>query len=75
MAEQRLTRRQAAIIGCATGILVGPFEDVQILASELMGHPLWTHDLGNKDVYDRIKAKAKPLLLSICAAEEPEGST
>ena len=40
----RLTKRQAAIIGAFTGILAGPFQDVHEYAEEIIGRPIWTHE-------------------------------
>lgn len=66
MAEQRLTARQAAIIGCYTGVSAGDFGDVHELIEKLLGRPVWTHELAEKAIWAQIKAAATPLFLSIC---------
>lgn len=67
MNETRLTNRQAAILTLYTGITCGPFGDAQLLADEIMGRPIFTHEFASEDFYEEIKAKVKPLFLEICA--------
>ncbi len=62
----RLTKEQAAIIGCYTGVACGPFADVQELAEKLLGEPIWTHQFAVKEIWLKIKEKAKPLFIEIC---------
>lgn len=63
---ERLTKRQAAIIGAYTGITAGPFSDVHELAEELLGRPIFTHQFADPAVAEELKAAAKPLYLEIC---------
>ncbi len=72
--EQKLTRRQAAIIGAFTGITAGPFEDVQQLGDELMGRPTWTHEYAHEKFADELRERAKPLFLAICAERASESA-
>lgn len=65
--ETKLTKRQAAIVGAATGILCGPFSDLHEFIEEIMGRPVWTYELGSEEVFNEIKEKAKPYLLEICS--------
>lgn len=67
--EQKLTRRQAAILSVSTGVLCGPFRDVHKLAEELLERPVYTHELANKETIANLQAKAKPLLLAIAPEE------
>lgn len=55
-----LTREQAAIIGAFTGILCGPFEDLHQYIEKVMGRPVWTHEMGDRETMERIKELAKP---------------
>jgi hypothetical protein len=68
----RLTRRQAAIVGAFTGFAAGPFEDVQLLGDELMGYPTFTHQYGSKEFVDDLKEKARPLFVAIAATRDVE---
>lgn len=63
----KLTKRQAAIIGAYTGISCGPFSDIQELAEELLGRPIFTYEFASEELVDELKAKSKPLFLEICA--------
>lgn len=63
----KLTKRQAAIIGLYTGIVCGPFSDVQGLAEEVIGHPVFTHQFADKDMVEKLKEAVKPMFLEICA--------
>jgi len=63
----KLTRDQAAIIGVYTGISAGPFADVQKLAEDLLERPVFTHELANQDVCEKLKELVKPQFIQICA--------
>lgn len=65
----RLTREQAAIISAATGVLVGPFGDMHEYVERIMGRPVWTHEMGDKETAKKIREAAMPDLLKICAEE------
>jgi hypothetical protein len=66
----RLTREQAAILGCYTGICFGPFGDVHKKAEELLDRPIWTHEFGLPDLWAQIKAKVEPEFMAIAAMED-----
>lgn len=68
--EQRLTKRQAAIIGAFTGIAMGPFADIQEYAEEVLGRPCWTHEFGDKDFFAQLKSAAREDFLNICHKED-----
>lgn len=61
----RLTKEQAAIIGAYTGVLCGEFSDLHKKIKEIMGRPVWTHEMGSKKFTEELRKKAKPLFLSI----------
>lgn len=69
MSEPRLTKRQAAIVGAYTGFIAGPFSDVHEIIEEVLGRPIWTHQLIEDRIQDEIKEKFKPLFLEICYDE------
>lgn len=62
----KLTREQAAIIGAFTGYACGPFEDIQRKAEEVLGRPVWTHELASEKLCDEIREKLKEQFLAIC---------
>ena len=63
----KLTRDQAAIIGLYTGVSAGPFEDVQKLAEDLLERPVFTHELANQDLCEKLKELVKPQFIQLCA--------
>jgi hypothetical protein len=65
--SEKLTREQAAIIGAFTGILCGPFPDMHKKIEDLMGRPVWTHEMGDKELMQQVRDLAKPDFLAICA--------
>jgi hypothetical protein len=64
---KRLTRKQAAVIGAYTGILVGRFSDVHKYIEELAGRPVFTHEMANKEFANEIKAKAERDFVALVA--------
>ena len=63
----RLTREQAAIIGLYTGVSVGPFEDVHKLAEDLLERSVFTHELADNDLWEKLKKLVKPQFVELCA--------
>lgn len=53
-----ITKREAAIISAYTGFLLGEWDEVHKYIQELMGRPVWTHEMPK--LWDEIQAKAKP---------------
>jgi len=54
-----LTKEQAAILGAFTGIMCGPFSDMHKYVEKIMGRPVWTHEMADQVIVDRIKEAAK----------------
>lgn len=68
----RLTREQAAIIGAYTGFTFGPFEDIHAKVEQVLGRPVWTHELASQKIYEEIRARLKDELIAVCAIREPD---
>lgn len=62
----KLTREQAAIIGAYTGFTCGPFEDIHRKVEQVLGRPVWTHELASEKLCEEIREKLKPEFLAIC---------
>ena len=60
-----MTKREAAIIGAYTGVLLGKFDDMHSYIEEIMGRPVWTHELANEKTVDAIKEKSRADFLAI----------
>lgn len=53
-----MTRREAAIIGAYTGVLIGDFADLHAYIEEKFARPVWTHELTRPEIVVRLKTLA-----------------
>lgn len=60
-----MTKREAAIIGAYTGVLLGKFDDMHSYIEEIMGRPVWTHELANEATMNAIKTKSRSDFIAI----------
>ena len=60
-----MTKREAAIVSAYTGFLIGDFDDMHKYIEEIMGAPIWTHELGNKDTINKIRELSRNDFLNI----------
>ena len=66
MAEHEMTpKRIGAIVGAYTGILCGSFSDLHEYIEQLMGRPVFTHELGSGGVGEEVKERAKADFLAL----------
>ena len=63
-----MNEREAAIIGAYTQILMGEFSDLHAYIEEVMGRPVFTHEIGDPNILAEIKEKCKPDFLAICGS-------
>lgn len=61
-----MTKREKIIVSAYTGVLMCDFADLHEYIEKIMGYPVWTHELADKKVLDRIKEKAKPDFMALC---------
>ena len=54
-----MTKREAAIVTAHTGILLGDFSIFHGYVEEIMGRPVFTHEMGNKNIAKEISNKSK----------------
>ena len=60
-----MTKREAAIVSAYTGILMGDMNDLHQYIEELLGRPVFTHELTDQALVNEIKDKAKPDFIAI----------
>lgn len=65
-----MTKREAAIVSAYTGYLIGEFSDFHAYAEEIMGRPLFTHEVPS--IAEELKEKSKKDFISIKIEEENE---
>lgn len=58
-----MTKREASIVSAYTGIFIGDFDDFYSYISQLLGRPVFTHEL--PELADKIKELSKPDFMSI----------
>ena len=67
-----MTDREKAIVMAHTGIAMLTGEKFSIFhkyIEDLLGRPIWTHELAIEAVWNEIKEKSKPDFLKLCADE------
>lgn len=50
-----MNKRECAIVSAYTGILCGKFEWMTEYVEEILGRPVWTHQLADKELCAQIK--------------------
>ena len=60
-----MKKREAAIVSAYTGILLGSSEEMHKYIEEIMGRPVFTHELGDKATVEKIKKKSRQDFLSL----------
>ena len=63
--SKKLTEEQAAILTAYTGVLCGSFSKFHEYAERVVGRPIWTHEMGDPNTAEEIKAASKPDFLAI----------
>ena len=64
-----MTDRERAIITAYTGVCMLAGRSLLVFyeyIEEIMGRPVWTHELANKSVVEEIKAKSKADFIALC---------
>lgn len=69
-----MTDREKAIVMAHTGICMLTGDKFQIFhkyVEDIMGRPVWTHEMGNESIVNEIKEKSKDDFIALCADELP----
>ena len=70
-----MTDREKAIVMAYTGVCMLTDDKFQIFheyVEEIMGRPVYTHEMAAKEIETEIKEKAKADFMTLCAEQEPE---
>lgn len=65
-----MTDRERAIIMAYTGICMFKGDKLEIFYNyieEILGYPVWTHELADRELWDKIKNKSKSDFIALCA--------
>ena len=71
-----MTDREKAIVMAYTGVTMLAGDKFQIFhkyIEDILGRPVWTHELAVELVWNEIKEKSKDDFLEICKTKEPQG--
>lgn len=60
-----MTKREAAIVAAYTGTSLGSFSDMHEYIEEIMGRPVFTHELASKMVMEEIHQKSRADFVAI----------
>lgn len=60
-----MTKREAAIVTAYTGILIGEFSDLHEYIEKILGRPVFTHELADKELWVEIKEKSRKDFINI----------
>lgn len=61
-----MTYKEAVIISAYTGVLMCDFDDMHKYIEEKLGRPVWSHELGLKEIQNEIRQKCKQEFLELC---------
>jgi hypothetical protein len=60
-----MTKREAAIVSAYTGFLLGYFTDLHEYIEEILGRPVWTHEMASESFADELKEAARADFVAI----------
>lgn len=70
-----MTDREKAIVMAHTGITMLTGEKFGIFhkyIEDILGHPVWTHELAMESVWEEIKEKSHDDFIKLCKDEDPD---
>lgn len=70
-----MTDKEKAIVMAYTGVCMLSGDKFQIFhkyVEEIMGRPVYTHEMAIKAIDDEIKEKAKADFIALCAVQDPK---
>lgn len=60
-----MTHKEAIAISAYTGYCFVPFDEVHQFIEEVLGRPVFTHELARNDIWDDIRKTCKRILINI----------
>lgn len=64
-----MNKREKIVVSAYTGVLMCNIDDLHKYIEELLGRPVWTHEIANEKMQAEIKEKSKAEFLEICERE------
>lgn len=63
--SEHLKKRDLAILTAYTGVMFGDFQDFHGYAEEILGHPIFTHQFGDKQMSEKLHELSKEDFLQL----------
>ena len=67
-----MNHHERVVVSAYTGILMCNFSDVHEYIEKVLGRPVWTHELAQEEVWNKIKEASKRDFLALCESEKEE---
>jgi len=61
-----MTYEEKLIISAYTSFIMVDFDEVHEFIEEIMGRPVFTFEMADKDFYERLRKKLKPKFIELC---------
>ena len=61
-----MTQRERLVVSAYTGYLMCDFSQVHEYIEQVMGRPVWTHEMATDEFETELKKRVKPELLKLC---------
>ena len=61
-----MTQEERLIVSAYTGVTMTDFDKIQEYISQVLGRPVWTHELAFETVQEEIKEAIKDKFLALC---------
>ena len=62
-----MTHEERVIVSAYTGYLMCDFADMHEYIEDILGRPVWTHELAGKEIWEEIRQAVKPDFMRLCA--------
>ena len=61
-----MTQEERLIVSAYTGVTMTDFDKIQEYISQVLGRPIFTHELASETVQEEIKKAVKDKFLALC---------
>lgn len=67
-----MTKQEKLIISAYTSYLMVNIDEFQAFVESTLEHPIWTHELAEKEIFDELRKKLRPQFIALCADESDD---
>ena len=67
-----MTLKEKLIVSAYTGYLMCDVSEVHKYIEELLGRPVWSHELANPDIQAKIQEKSREAFMKLCNDKEDD---